>query len=67
MRTHLKEDTQEDVDSSMEENVPLEPIPEEYEDNETIDETPPDIQKELLESDGNYWAEEETNEPSVIQ
>ena len=63
----FEKDTQEDVDSSMEEDVSLEPIPEEYEDNETIDETPPDIQKELLESEGNYWAEEETNEPSVIQ
>ena len=53
MRTAFEKDTQEDVDSSMEENVPLEPIPEEYENNETIDETPPDIQEELLESDGN--------------
>ncbi len=67
MRNTFEEDTQKEDDSSMEENVSLEPIPEEYEDNETIDETPPDMQKELLESDGNYWAEEETNEPSVIQ
>ena len=58
----FKEDTQKE-----DENVTLGPIPEEYEDNEKIGETPPDMQKELLESDGNYWAEEETNEPSVIQ
>ena len=30
----FKKGTQEDVDSSMEENVSLEPIPEEYENNE---------------------------------
>jgi serine protease Do len=63
----FEKDTQEDVDSSMEEDVSLEPIPEEYEDNETIDETPPGVQEEIVESDENSWAEEETDEPSVIQ
>jgi serine protease Do len=63
----FEKDTQEDVDSSMEEDVPLEPIPEEYEDNETIDETPPDVQEEIVESDEKSWAEEETNKPSVAQ
>ena len=51
----------------MEEDVSLEPIPEKSEDNETIDETPPGVQEEIVESDENPWAEEETNEPSVIQ
>ena len=64
---YLEEDTIGNDDSNMNDNVPVEPNSDDYVDNETPVETPPDVQDEMLESDEDLWVEEEMDEQTVIE
>jgi serine protease Do len=64
---YLEEDTIGNDDSKMNDNVPVEPNSDDYVDNETPVETPPDVQDEMLESDEDLWVEEEMDEQTVIE
>jgi hypothetical protein len=64
---YLEEDKIRNDDSNMDDNVPIEPNSEDYVDNETPVEVPPDVQDEMLESDEDLLVEEEMDEPTVIE